>query len=70
VSVKSFEPGYKIQYQDFKAVGFLGSGAFGKVFVIQLNNTEKYYALKVLKKKKVFENNMVSYAFTERNIMG
>ena len=47
----------------------LGKGSFGEVFLVERNNDKKQFALKVLMKKKVFSQNLVRYAKTERNIL-
>lgn len=33
------------------------------------NNSEELFAMKVIEKKKVFENNLTKYIFAERNIL-
>jgi protein-serine/threonine kinase len=47
----------------------LGTGSFGEVFLVEKIKCSNYYAMKVLSKQKIVENNLVRYALTERNIM-
>jgi hypothetical protein len=41
--------------QDFEIKRMLGKGAFGKVFLVQNKNTQKYYAMKAIRKDVVLE---------------
>ena len=40
---------------DFEALVVLGKGTFGKVFLVRLKNTKKYYAMKAIRKDRVLE---------------
>lgn len=46
----------------------LGEGSFGAVYKVIHRETGNVYALKVLKKEKVFSQGIVRYALTERNV--
>lgn len=53
----------------YAALKILGKGSFGEVFLVSENDTKKLYAMKVFQKQKVFSQNLVKYAHTEKNIM-
>lgn len=44
------QPASKISKEDFKIIKVIGRGTFGKVFMVKKRDTEKPYAMKVLKK--------------------
>lgn len=47
----------------------LGSGSFGEVYLVREIRTGELYAMKVLTKAKIFGNNLVRYAKTERDVL-
>lgn len=56
--------------EDFSIIKPISRGAFGKVFLGYKNNdTEKLYAIKVMKKNEMINKNMVSQVITERNAL-
>lgn len=62
-------PPSKVGPRDFKGLLQLGKGSFGEVYLVEKIDSGEQYALKVLRKEKVLENNLVRYAFAERNIL-
>ena len=58
----------KVGPQDFKGLMQLGKGSFGEVYLVEKIDTGIQYALKTLRKEKVLGNNLIKYAFAERNI--
>lgn len=62
-------PPAKVGPHDFRGIYQLGKGSFGEVYLVEKLDTGEFFALKVLKKEKVFGSNLVRYAFTERNIL-
>ena len=40
---------YFFPYQDFEVLGFLGAGAYGKVYLVRRRETKDVYALKVIR---------------------
>jgi len=38
---------------DFQIISTIGRGAFGKVYLVEKNNTKKLYAIKILKKANI-----------------
>lgn len=56
--------------EDFSIIKPISRGAFGKVFLGYKNNdTEKLFAVKVMKKSEMINKNMVSQVITERNAL-
>ena len=66
---KFLMPPSKVGPYDFKGLLQLGKGSFGEVYLVAKKDTLEQFALKVLRKEKVLGNNLVRYAFTERNIL-
>ncbi|OMJ90488.1 hypothetical protein SteCoe_7193 [Stentor coeruleus] len=62
-------PPSKVGPNDFRGLLQLGKGSFGEVYLVEKYDTIEKFALKVLRKEKVLGNNLVRYAFTERNIL-
>lgn len=58
-----------VQPSDFICLAQLGQGSFGAVFLTQKNNTDKKYAMKVLRKERIIGQNLLKYAIAERNIL-
>jgi len=52
----------------FIPINYLGGGSFGKVYLVKTKSTGKYYAMKVLSKKKTKVENLWRYIYAERNI--
>lgn len=59
----------KINCYDFTGICELGHGSFGDVYLVTKQNTGKLYAMKVLKKDRIMERNLIKYAVTERNVL-
>jgi len=47
----------------------LGKGSFGEVYLVEKGNTKNYYAMKVLRKDRILNQNLTRYAKTERNVL-
>ncbi|CAG9317809.1 unnamed protein product [Blepharisma stoltei] len=62
-------PPCKVGPRDFKGLLQLGKGSFGEVYLVEKIDSGEQFALKVLRKEKVLENNLIRYAFAERNIL-
>lgn len=48
-----------VGYNDFEFKLLLGRGTFGKVFLAELNQTKKLYAIKTIRKDVLLEYNQV-----------
>ena len=47
----------------------LGKGSFGEVYLVREEKTGDLYAMKILCKQKVLNQNLIKYAKTERNVL-
>lgn len=61
--------GLRLTPKDFKPIGLLGKGSFGEVYLVQKNDTNERFAMKILAKNKIIAQHLVRYAITERNVM-
>lgn len=68
-SVKSSRCSRKVGPDSFKVIKLLGVGSFGEVFLVEMIDTGKLYAMKILKKDKIFKRNLTKYAVVERNVL-
>lgn len=59
----------KLGLEDFDFVRLVGKGAFGKVWQVRRKETGEIYAMKVLDKKTVIEQNLVEHTVFERDVM-
>lgn len=59
----------RLSQSDFLVIQQLGKGSFGEVFLVQRKTTNNLYAMKVLRKQKIFSQNLIRYAMTERNVL-
>lgn len=55
--------------RDFVVHSVIGKGSFGEVYLVQKKDTLMLYAMKVLHKQKIKEDNLQRYAITERNVL-
>lgn len=62
-------PDKKVTINDFDLVRLVGKGAFGKVWQVRRKGTGEIYALKVLNKKTIVEQNLVEHTVFERDVM-
>lgn len=63
--------GPSLTLEDFELIEKLGKGSFGSVFLVTRKGdpNKTYYAMKILEKDKVFQQNLLRYAKTERNVL-
>lgn len=58
-----------VYLNDFIILKLIGTGAFGKVFLVKSKKDNKEYAMKVLTKNKVIKNNQIQNTNTERDLL-
>jgi serum/glucocorticoid-regulated kinase 2 len=61
--------GQNVSIGDFTMVKCLGSGGFSQVFLVKGKFNNKYYAMKLMNKKFIIENERESIVENERYIM-
>jgi serine/threonine protein kinase len=59
----------KVSIESFSLLTFIGKGSYADVILARKKDTQKIYALKVLKKKKIEAKNQKNHVSTERNIL-
>ncbi|KAJ3295996.1 camp-dependent protein kinase catalytic subunit [Rhizoclosmatium sp. JEL0117] len=64
-----FKPKQKYNFADLSIDRTLGTGSFGRVHLVRLKTTGKYYAMKVLKKNEVVKMKQVEHTINEKNIL-
>lgn len=52
----------------FKFISTIGKGVFGKIMLAESKSSSQLYAIKILKKDIVLENNEVTNAKVEKNV--
>lgn len=48
----------------------LGKGSFGKVLLVKKKDDSQVYAMKQLRKQRVFQRHQVEHTQTERRVLG
>jgi len=59
----------KFKLSDFDIMRTLGTGSFGRVHLVRLKETGKYYAMKVLRKSEVVRLKQVEHTINEKHIL-
>uniref|UniRef100_A0ABI7YYD7 Serine/threonine kinase 32A n=1 Tax=Felis catus TaxID=9685 RepID=A0ABI7YYD7_FELCA len=64
-----FDENEDVNFDHFEILRAIGKGSFGKVCIVQKNDTKKMYAMKYMNKQKCVERNEVRNVFKELQIM-
>ncbi|KAJ3089828.1 camp-dependent protein kinase catalytic subunit [Quaeritorhiza haematococci] len=67
--IQTERPKLKFHLNDFAIDRTLGTGSFGRVHLVRLKSTGKYYAMKVLKKADVVKMKQVEHTVNEKTIL-
>eukprot|EP00002_Diphylleia_rotans_P035952 TRINITY_DN7883_c0_g1_i1.p1 TRINITY_DN7883_c0_g1~~TRINITY_DN7883_c0_g1_i1.p1 ORF type:complete len:452 (+),score=91.06 TRINITY_DN7883_c0_g1_i1:185-1540(+) len=67
VSVDTFQG--HIGRQSFDLLGVLGKGGFGKVLQVQKKDTQRIYAMKILRKSELIQKQEVEHVMSEQQVM-
>lgn len=54
---------------DFETIRLLGKGAFGKVWLVKYKETGDLFAMKILDKESVVQQNLIEHTLLERDVM-
>lgn len=55
--------------ENFEVLKVVGQGAFAKVYQVKRSGTSDIYAMKVMRKDKIMQNNHAGYMISERDIL-
>lgn len=59
----------KVGIDDFETLKVLGKGGFGKVMQVAKKDTNRIYAMKVIRKEHVVERNEIDHTLAEKNVL-
>ena len=59
----------KVTARDFITNSVIGQGSYGKVLLVTKKDTNKQYALKILKKDEIIRRNQYEHTMAERRIL-
>nr|GEV21517.1 serine/threonine-protein kinase AtPK2/AtPK19-like [Tanacetum cinerariifolium] len=60
---------YSVGLEDFEVLKVVGQGAFAKVYQVRKNGSSEIFAMKVMRKDKIFEKDHAEYMKAERDIL-
>lgn len=69
-ALRNDEERVSVSEQDFEVLSVIGRGHFAKVLLVRKKDTQKLFAMKVLKKQLVLERDQIENTQAERRILG
>ena len=60
---------YYLSIKDFRLIKVIGVGSYGKVMLVRKQDSNREYALKVLRKDFIAKNNQIEHTKTERVVL-
>ncbi|KAK2949409.1 putative protein kinase [Blattamonas nauphoetae] len=69
LSLERLDPSHFVSMSDFELLHCVGKGSFGKVFQTRKISDGGIYAMKILKKKDLYDKNQIEHTLTERKIL-
>jgi serum/glucocorticoid-regulated kinase 2 len=64
-----FTTGKKVSTDDFTILSVIGKGAFGKVYLVEKNDSKEQFAMKEMDKEVIERENLVEHTFAEKSIL-
>jgi serine/threonine protein kinase len=58
-----------LKLKDFEKLEFIGRGSFGRVYLVRHIRSDKFFAMKVLRKADIYKANETRHVLNERNIL-
>lgn len=58
-----------ISFQSFDLLRVIGRGSFGKVYVVRKKDTNRIYAMKVLRKSRIISRSEVTHTMAEKTVL-
>lgn len=63
------KPKYSIEFSELERIKTLGTGAFGRVFLLKHTKNNKLYAMKVLEKENIVKMKQVEHTLYEKRVL-
>ncbi|OHT15113.1 AGC family protein kinase [Tritrichomonas foetus] len=59
----------RLSMDNFNIISYIGEGYYGKVALVERKDTKEKYAIKIIRKRNMIQNNRIHTVITERNIL-
>lgn len=63
------ESSKQVSLSEFELFKTLGTGSFGRVVLVKHNETNKYYAMKILDKERIVHKKQIQHTLNEKRIL-
>ncbi|KAL7714853.1 non-specific serine/threonine protein kinase [Entamoeba marina] len=67
--VGSNEEKKRMTVDDFEMLSLIGKGSFGKVMQVRMKETQQIYAMKILNKSHIIDNNEIEHTMAEKSVL-